>query len=755
MNDAQQLVKKERGGGGYRDIFPNSYTENVRDKESGEFLDVTLAKINFLFLPYHISKEHTRLQVPFSKRRRGLWISYVIPEGRLVIEYYIGDDIEDSYWQSDAYWFDTNGTIVDPDIAAAVEQIKEYVDAQTQLNPEDLERNNNNQIQFSDKEYDTSAFSGLGRVYLRKNISNGKNILTQDMVNKPNTRYIIQYDYNLNGEEITIPEGCVLDFQGGSFKNGIITKEVTIIANYNEPIFDNIVFNDIPTIPKVSVKWFGAKGDGITDDSESIINAIKCLTGNNNINISIEDIGNASASSLYFPKGIYNIEENYLFTNAISSKKGYLKIEGEHRKTSVIRLISNGVEKWLFNNDDNKYQKTIFYNISIVGDNINFCNGFKMTSTDGWSKQIWLIECSIRNINELYNTSGDHNTDLTIIQNSEIYCNTLFHLNNINSVLHRCISSTLQCYKDMIIGEAQCSLYFDKCEIDEYPDINECENKYVLNANTVFHVVFQSCRFELRNKGGLVNLKTNTSCGDVIFDNCQIANVGTIPVTEVGYNKKVLFQNTEFAINLTFAIGDASINEDTNKNLINYAHQPIIILDHCEIWGVNNIYEYIVFRGINYTFDINNTIQTRIGSIGAYKQRLLDATYGYNRQIGYNIVPKIKTTYYNSDIIYYLTTLSNEFVLELPQYALIKDIYIDFPENNVNSINSGIKWSIIGTLSDGSEEEILSISQRNNSRYLFDIRDINVNKYKSIILRRNLSYTMIDYTRIVAYINYI
>lgn len=233
MNNAQQLVKKERGGG-YRDIFPKSYTENIRDKESGEYLDVTLAKINFLFLPYHISKEHTRLQVPFSKRRRGLWISYVIPWERMVIEYYLSDNIEDSYWQSDAYWFDTTGTIVDPDIAAAVEQIKEYVDAEiinnTSLNPEDLERNEDKQIQFSDKEYDTSAFSGLGRVYLRKNISNGKNVLTQEMISDTNTRYIIQYDYDLNGQTITIPENCVLQFEGGSIKNGTINCNGTVIV---------------------------------------------------------------------------------------------------------------------------------------------------------------------------------------------------------------------------------------------------------------------------------------------------------------------------------------------------------------------------------------------------------------------------------------------------------------------------------------------------------------------------------------------
>ena len=49
-------------------------------------------------------------------------------------------------------------------------------------------------LQFADKEYNASAFSGLGRVYLRKNISSSKNVLTQAMMSKANTRYIIQYD---------------------------------------------------------------------------------------------------------------------------------------------------------------------------------------------------------------------------------------------------------------------------------------------------------------------------------------------------------------------------------------------------------------------------------------------------------------------------------------------------------------------------------------------------------------------------------
>lgn len=85
-------------------------------------------------------------------------------------------------------------------------------------------------IKFADKEYNALNHSGLGRVYLRKNIvsSINKNILTQDMIKKTNTRYIIQYDYDLGGETITVPEGCILEFEGGSLGNGVLSGDYKI-----------------------------------------------------------------------------------------------------------------------------------------------------------------------------------------------------------------------------------------------------------------------------------------------------------------------------------------------------------------------------------------------------------------------------------------------------------------------------------------------------------------------------------------------
>lgn len=104
-------------------------------------------------------------------------------------------------------------------------------------------------LKLADKAYNASAFSGLGRVYLRKNVTASKNILTQAMISNANTRYVIQYDYDLNGDTLEIPKGCVLDFQeGGSFKNGDIilssgnyfkgcnTKFDTVFIKYNSNI---------------------------------------------------------------------------------------------------------------------------------------------------------------------------------------------------------------------------------------------------------------------------------------------------------------------------------------------------------------------------------------------------------------------------------------------------------------------------------------------------------------------------------------
>ena len=106
-----------------------------------------------------------------------------------------------------------------------------------------MEQSKINQLTVGTKNASTGTtgaypYNGMGRVVLPKNMVNGVNTLTQDMLYKgdpgsrvPNTNtiFVIQYDFIL-GEDITIPANCVLDFQGGSISGGIVFSNKTIIS---------------------------------------------------------------------------------------------------------------------------------------------------------------------------------------------------------------------------------------------------------------------------------------------------------------------------------------------------------------------------------------------------------------------------------------------------------------------------------------------------------------------------------------------
>jgi hypothetical protein len=323
MKDIQQLIKKNNQDGRYKDIFPKTFLDAVRDRQTGMLLSDILAGFNMYFLSYVGSKKNTRLQVPEFLRRRGLIITYVTYDNVIVTERYKQEDIDDITWGDDNSWdnlwntsdyikannaygfnvtvFGINGgrhtietaildvpyeirvlghkiTFAQHDGTWATYQLQsmslsDYTKPErwvklegitntgsivitNQPDEEDITVDRENLLKFADKEYSEDSFSGLGRVYLRKNIVDGKNILTQEMISKSNTRYIIQYDYDLNGTTITIPENCVLEFQGGSLGYGILTgnntkvygvgltETVTLAGTFNKVNFCNFKIND-------------------------------------------------------------------------------------------------------------------------------------------------------------------------------------------------------------------------------------------------------------------------------------------------------------------------------------------------------------------------------------------------------------------------------------------------------------------------------------------------------------------------------
>ena len=246
---------------------PKTNMGSVIDDNTGEDLYSYLSRFNHLNVGYVASAISARESVPTIMRKTGLIITYYIDDN-LTTEQYIGDKntVGTDTWVDDSNWqfvdgigqVDTNSITLNQLSKEVLDLIgnNKKVNIVNYPDGEDLtqvdvcggnSKNEVNVLKFADKEYNPANFTGLGRVYLRKNIVDvkqedssivHKNILIQDMINKVNTEYIIQYAYDLNGVTITVPTNCVLKFQGGSITNGTLVCDNTIIITYDKDWVD-------------------------------------------------------------------------------------------------------------------------------------------------------------------------------------------------------------------------------------------------------------------------------------------------------------------------------------------------------------------------------------------------------------------------------------------------------------------------------------------------------------------------------------
>lgn len=228
--------------------------------------------------------------IPFKSRKIGQVITFLDENGNWVIYQFQGERL--NQWNNTSLW---------------INLIKQ-IEGVNIIDSEDIVAgvNNVNQVSllFSDKNYNTADYSGLGRVYLRKNIQSvvnpntgitySTNLLTQQMLNKENTIYVLQYDYSLNYQTISIPEGSILVFEGGSISTGTLSGNNTIIIAEPYNIFKTIGFAGTFNIEKVIPEWFGAKGDNSTINTKPFQDAI--------------DFAEFAATNVEFQSGDYVID---------------------------------------------------------------------------------------------------------------------------------------------------------------------------------------------------------------------------------------------------------------------------------------------------------------------------------------------------------------------------------------------------------------------------------------------------------------
>lgn len=130
--------------------------------------------------------------------------------------------------------------------------------------------------------------NGMSRVVLEKNMVNGINLLTQDMLSQENTIYIIRYDFDLNHKlkgGVIVPANCCLQFEGGSINNGTIIGQDTEIQAGLVKIFGNNVTLAGSWKNNGHIRWFGAN-PGNEDNTVAIQ---KCFD-----NFEVVEIDNAT-----------------------------------------------------------------------------------------------------------------------------------------------------------------------------------------------------------------------------------------------------------------------------------------------------------------------------------------------------------------------------------------------------------------------------------------------------------------------------
>ena len=315
----EQLFKKETND--YEKIYPFNFIQNLNDITSDKSLPQILSTFNNIFLPYQDNAENTRNLIPILLRRKGLWITYNNGD-KYLTEYYKGDasDIQLN-WGKDYNWGIVpdvkyvqteasklpNGIITPDKLSPALQELIKQNNNITNLpDDEDLEERNG-VISFKDRVYNPYLSTGKGYKILRMNWVNGKNILTQNMINEENTIYEIRYDFDLNEETITVPEKCILKFVGGSLSNGKLIGTNTIIEASPVMIFSSII-TEGDFISPCYVEWFGA------------ITYYKKQTSPKFSTDAIQKAFDSAFTEIRFCAGIYYVDETLTLTSAKNIK---------------------------------------------------------------------------------------------------------------------------------------------------------------------------------------------------------------------------------------------------------------------------------------------------------------------------------------------------------------------------------------------------------------------------------------------------
>lgn len=306
-------------------------------------------------------------------------------------------------------------------------------------------------------------FNGMGRVILKSADINTTRqpYLTQADFTSANTVYVICYDYRL-ACDIVIPEGCILQFDGGSISGKyIITGTNTGI---NAPLV-TILGTDISlagtwNLREAYPEWFGAKGDGVSDDADAIQKSfefrcpvyLQCKVYGVNKSIEL-----AEASTISSCTSELNVLPGSLIysTPDYTSKRGCIKALSKITGVLWINGVGVSIKNVAIDGNDKIADSGIGQDRSLYKSRIIIENCYIYNCKIGISLSIYLSELSNNTCDQcevgFRNESGKSATmtSLSLIRNYAKNCSVgyrfvgLIYSNFLNNACDKCLTGVV------------------------------------------------------------------------------------------------------------------------------------------------------------------------------------------------------------------------------------------------------------------------------------------------------------------------
>lgn len=508
---------------------------------------------------------------------------------------------------------------------------------------EDITSNDNDKLKLADRKYNPEQFSGKGYKILRKNIQGGKNVLSQSMINQQNTIYEIRYDYDLNDQEITIPEGSTLKFNGGSLSNGTLINCSSIDGN---KVFRNIKLDNSVNVDNLSDSIFG--NDYIIVNNELELQQAIQHFNESNLNITIYIRNNIYSSGLNITNKINTLK---IIGGKIIYSKQIINITKQNSETPthyIVKLSSDysimdqfqSDNKLLYCGENDTYMlndKMKAYNIS---SNIEIDNLYESVTNED-------VYIRAKIDNDLYTKLGDLDVEdcrnliftytsawvnfyvnvhhisegylyfKNIINDSDVY-NMYINgdwLHN-TKARYKILNSIKLLTSDTICVDKNNNLYIPKYITNVY---YTDKGSYIINGSSNLEIY--NCEFF----GGDIQINNSNN---LTVESCTFSNCYQSIVVPANSSNKISIQNSNFTD--IYKEGIFVSNGNDNCNIINnyFKNTGIIIYNDGASINVNSDNCYIYNNKI-----VNTYTGIRVGNTRSFSSYNISAGIYHNEII--------------------------------------------------------------------------------------------------------------------------